>query len=123
MTCDDIITLMVNGMWASVFLCFRFVLVLIAKVVNIKRHIPYEQKFLEVLHNFLKCKGVLRPKTLTTAITDKPLDNNAIFFEHLLYAQYCAKCVPCIILLKPEDKPLLYLISMKTKLTLRGINC
>lgn len=124
MTCDDIIALMVNRMWASVFLCFRFFfLVLIAKMVNIKRLIPYEQKFFEVLHNFLKCKGILRPKTLTIAITDKPLDNNNIFFEHLLYAQYCAKCFPCIISLKPDDKPLLYLILVKTKLTLRGINC
>ena len=89
-------------------------------MVSIKRHNPYEQKFFEVL--FLKHKGFLRPNNLRIAITDKPLDNNNnVFFEHLLYAQSCAKCFSCSILLKPDDKPLLLLILAKRKLTLRGI--
>lgn len=38
--------------------------ILISNMENISRYNPHKQKVLGVLNNFLRCKGVLRPKSL-----------------------------------------------------------
>lgn len=45
MVCDDVITLIANGMWTYVFLCFKNFSVLFSKTVNIDRYnnIYYKQ--------------------------------------------------------------------------------
>lgn len=51
-TCDDVAPLKANGMFACVFLCFKFLSALILNTVNIDRHIPQKLKFFGVCNNF-----------------------------------------------------------------------
>lgn len=44
MTCDDMVALKANGMCASVFLCFKFLSVLILNTANVDRYNAHKTK-------------------------------------------------------------------------------
>lgn len=50
--CDNIITLVANGMCACVFLFFKNFSVLFSKTVDIDTYNPYKLKFFGFLSNF-----------------------------------------------------------------------